>query len=210
MDPETRTALEGITQRLARLEGNIVPLQPPVEPGPGITPGPAPNWWRPTSENQSVFASLYGLNPEDLEPWTFDPHGNVVKPSQNSFPILPALDPDDPADVVTAVRYAAFGYSPEGLQRLSTDVGFKQSRDKADEVFGSNSPEEANAFLRGAGDPGVEMEAALYGCMTGLAQFSGFQTPTFGGGKTVRECMVTHYKKSTRKPGDPGAGIAGA
>lgn len=173
-------------------------------PGPGFGGGVAAPayWFDPPEANLLAFCTKHKLDRRQIQPWVQTPKGDTVEATDGtslvSFPVLPALDPNDVANLK---EYAGCGgYGPDGVARLQTAVGFGRARGKAYQVELAVNPEEVLVGAGSADKPTVE-----YGLMAGNVDMNDFQNLHFGGGTTIPAVAATMYKQSSRKPGDPGA-----
>lgn len=198
LDPKLQSAVNTIQSALNDIQGIALDT-------------PAPNvitFHRPSPTDLAAFCADFKLDPLQIVPWTQIPRGGIVKATDGtnlvSFPTLPATT--DPA---TAMRYAGCaGYQATGERGLSTESDFERARKMADRMIEAATPADREDIMAGAG--AAEPEAVVYGLMSATgAQFRELGSPTFGGGKSVADLIVTAFKQSIRRPGDPGAGIAG-
>lgn len=167
--------------------------------------GPAPiTFHRPTAEELAAFCADFKLDPRQITPWTQTPRGETTKATDGtnlvSFPTLPAT-----TDQAVAIRYAGCaGYRATGERGLSTETDFEQARTMADRQIAAPDAAARENIMAGSGAP--ETSAVVYGLMSATgAQFKTFGSPTFGGGLTIADLIVTAFKSTSRKPGDPGA-----
>jgi hypothetical protein len=159
---------------------------PAPAPGPGVFAAPAVGtvWYKPTDAVAATFAARIGWSLANLLGAAQDNSANPGS-GQRGIPD-PAIKPFD-GTVDDAKLYAAFGFNPVKGTR---PVGFpgelrlrgtwaeerEACRTLADLLYGCDTPEEANALVSGSGDPGVEMDLAIF------LIFIGMTVPFTGGG----------------------------
>ena len=112
----------------AALEAFVATLQA------GTTSAPAPTlkWWSPSPADYSAFSMNLGVPVEAVMPWVTQPNGTLVG---SPFPTLP------PVTIKSEVlKYAGFGYRPNGRQALFTDTAFSLRRKKCDQLAAATTP----------------------------------------------------------------------
>lgn len=154
----------------------------------------ATRWYVPTDAQATAFAARIGWTIHDL-------YGN------RQGTVL-ASDGSD----AEATLYASFGFRPAGDRYLWSSDNREAAQALCDKIAAAPTPQAANEIIKGAGDPGVTTDGACYLVMTGCVTGGGLMgTPRLGlaGATTIAEAVAVFFKMTTRKPGDPGPGIAG-
>jgi len=160
-----------------------------AESDPQTPPSAPSQWWNPSPAAYAAFASEHGVPVEAVSPWVTQPNGTLVG---SPFPTLP------PVTIKSEVlKYAGFGYRPNGRQALFTDTAFALRRKKCDQLAAATTPAQLEYVLTGASS--IDKDSAQLQVMLGMNEMNPFSPPHVGSFKTV-EAVIAELNRIQPPP----------